>query len=79
MNADDGLEDIRWIRGLGGERLPAAFYANSPKPEKKKVYFLSLDRDRDFCQKSSVFHSPAAKCFCIKRLAGARHVSPAVL
>ena len=27
MNVDDGLEDIRWIRGLGGERLPAASYA----------------------------------------------------
>ena len=27
MNVDDGLEDIRWIRGLGGEKLPAASYA----------------------------------------------------
>ena len=24
VNVDDGLEDIRWIRGLGGEKLPAA-------------------------------------------------------
>ena len=28
MNVDDGLEDIRWIRG--GERLPAACYALVP-------------------------------------------------
>ena len=26
-NVGDGLEDIRWIRGLGGEKLPAAPYA----------------------------------------------------
>ena len=26
-NVDEGLEDIRWIRGLEGERLPAASYA----------------------------------------------------
>ena len=34
---DDGLEGIRWIRGLGGEALPAAFYALLPNL--KKVYF----------------------------------------
>ena len=27
MNVDDGSEDIRWIRGLGGDRLPAVSYA----------------------------------------------------
>ena len=27
MNVDDGLGDIRWIRGLGGEKLPATSYA----------------------------------------------------
>ena len=27
VNVDDGLEDIRWIRGLRGEKLPAAFTA----------------------------------------------------
>ena len=30
MNVDDGLEDIRWIRGVGGERLPAALFALPP-------------------------------------------------
>ena len=30
MNEHDGLEDIRWIRGLGDERLPAASYALRP-------------------------------------------------
>ena len=38
MNADDGLEDIRWIRGLGGERLPAVSYALLPNP-RKGIYF----------------------------------------
>ena len=27
VNVDDGLEDIRWVRGLGGKKLPAASYA----------------------------------------------------
>ena len=30
MRVDDGLEDIRWIRGLGGANLPAAFYTLLP-------------------------------------------------
>ena len=32
---DDGVEDIRWIRCLGREGLPAALYAVLPNPEKK--------------------------------------------
>ena len=36
VNADDGLDDIRWIRVLGGEKLPAASYTcllyTSPSP-----------------------------------------------
>ena len=39
VNVDDGLEDIRWIRGLGGEKLPAASYVPpSPKPEKRPIF-----------------------------------------
>ena len=34
MNVDDGIEDIRWIRGLGEERSPAASYALLPNPKK---------------------------------------------
>ena len=30
MNVDDGLDDIRRIRSLGGEKLPAASYALLP-------------------------------------------------
>ena len=49
---------------------------SSPKPEKRSIFghrrgikiFLS-----------SVFYTPVDKCFCIRHLAGARHVSPAVL
>ena len=36
-NVDDGLEDIRWINGLGGESLPAASWALPPNP--KKTHF----------------------------------------
>ena len=38
MNVDDGLEDIRRIRSLGGEKLPAASYALFPNL-KKGVFF----------------------------------------
>ena len=38
MNVDDGLEDIRWIRGLGGDRLPAVSYALLPNL-KKGLFF----------------------------------------
>ena len=31
---DDGLEDIRWINGPGGESLPAAPYALFPNLKK---------------------------------------------
>ena len=38
VNVDDSLEDIRWIRGLGGEKLPAASCALLPKPEKSSIF-----------------------------------------
>ena len=34
VNVDDGYEDIRWICGLGGAKLPAASCVLLPKPEK---------------------------------------------
>ena len=37
MNVDDDLEDIRWIRGLRGEKLPAAS-SSSPKPKKSPIF-----------------------------------------
>ena len=45
MDVDDGLEDIRWIRGLAGERLPAASYALLPNL-KKGILFASLTAPR---------------------------------
>ena len=38
VNVDDGLEDIRWIRGLRGERLPGASYALLPNLKKNTVF-----------------------------------------
>ena len=70
VNIDDGLEDIRWIRGLGGEKLPAASYAFLPNLE--NGLFLPSERDRDFL--SPVFYTAAPKRVCIRRLAGDRHV-----
>ena len=40
MNVDDGLEDIRWIRGLGGEKLPAA--SNTLLPNLQKGLFFAI-------------------------------------
>ena len=39
-NVDDGLEDIRWIRGLGGEKLPAA--SNALLSNLKKRLFFAI-------------------------------------
>ena len=73
MNVDDGLEDIKWIGGLGSEKLPAASYALLPYL--KKVYFLPSERDI----LSPVFYTAAPKCVCIRRLVGVRHLSLVVL
>ena len=40
VNVDDGLEDIRWIRGLAGEKLPAA--SNALLPNLKKALFFAI-------------------------------------
>ena len=74
MNADDGIEDIRLIRGLEGEKFARGVLRSSPKPE-KNIYFLPSERDRDFL--SPVFDTAAPKRVFIRRLAGTRHVSPA--
>ena len=47
MNVDDGLEDIRWIRGLGGEKLPAASNALLPNLE-KGLFFAIGEGSRIF-------------------------------
>ena len=39
MNLDDGFEYIRWIRGLGGERLPGA---SSALPNLKTGLFIAI-------------------------------------
>ena len=72
MNVDDGLEHIRWIRGRGCERLPAASYALLPNL-------------KSFCHRGGIEDSSRLvlrtrgwKFFFARRLAGARHASPAV-
>ena len=74
MHIDDGLEDVRWICGLEGEILHVASYALLPNL--KGLLFAMAERDGDFL--SSVFYTSASKCVCIRRLAGVRHVPPAV-
>ena len=56
MNVDDGLEDIRWIRGLGGEKLPAASYALLSNL--KKAYFCHRRGLEIFCRLFSTQQSP---------------------
>ena len=34
VNVNDGLENVRWIRGLGGEKLPVTSYALLPNLKK---------------------------------------------
>ena len=56
---DGDLPNFMWIHGLGGERLLVMSYALCPNP--KNAYFLPLEIDGDFV--SSVFYTPAVKCF----------------
>ena len=60
MNVHDGPVDIRGVRGLGGEKLSAAFYALLPKPDKRSFFSLS-ERDRDFV---ACFLHSAQMCLC---------------
>ena len=59
VNADDGLEDIRWIRALGGEKLPAASYALLPNL-KKGLLFAIGEGSRIFV--ACFLHSSAQMC-----------------
>ena len=59
MQIDDGLEDIRWIRGLRGERLPAASYALLPNL-KKGLFFAIGEGLRIFV--ACILHSSAQMC-----------------
>ena len=47
VNADDGLEDVRWIRGLGGGKLPTASYAR-PSNLKKSPFVAIGEGQRIF-------------------------------
>ena len=62
MNVDDGLEDVRWIRGLGGEKLPVASYALPPNL--KTGLFYAIGGGSIFFP--PVFYTAAPKCVCIK-------------
>ena len=75
MNVDDDLEDIRWIRGVGGEKLPAASYAFLPKL-KKGLFFAIGVGSSNFVV---CFLDTRGQNVVIRRRAAARHVSPAVL
>ena len=63
-NIDGGLEDIRWIHGLGGESLPAASYGILPNLKKKSIFCHSRPMEK-FCllicanQRPNVFLSYA--------------------
>ena len=48
VNVDDTPEYIRWIRRLGGEKLPAASYALLPNL--KKGLFFAIGEGSRFCR-----------------------------
>ena len=61
MNVDDGLEGIRWIRGPGGEKLPAA--SNALLSNLKKGLFFAIGvESRIFV--ACFLHSSAQMCLC---------------
>ena len=62
VNVDDGLEDIRWICGLGGEKLPAASYALLQNL-KKRLTFCHRRGIEKFGFVACFLRSSAQKCF----------------
>ena len=74
MNVDDGFEDVRWIRGLGGEGLPAT--CNALLPNLKTGLFFYRRRGIDsFCRLFSTHQQPnvfVLRSITNRRLAGAR-------
>ena len=59
VNVDNGLEHIRWIRGLGGEKLPAA--SDVLLPNLKKGLFWAIgEGSRTFV--ACFLHSSAQMC-----------------
>ena len=74
MNVDDGPEDIRWIRVLGGEKLSASSYSLLNLQE--GIFFVIGEGSAFF---SRLFSTQQLPSVSIRRLAGARRVSPAVL
>ena len=56
VNVEYGHEDIRWIRGLASEKLPAASYALLPYL--KRVYFCHRRGIENFCRLFSTQQRP---------------------
>ena len=62
-NVDDGLEDIRWIRGLRGEKLPAVSSALAPSL-KKSIFCRQRWIDffgRLFSSQQSLYQTPGRR------------------
>ena len=59
MNVDDGLEHIRWNRGLGGEKLPAASYALLPSLKTSLRFYIE---ERSIIFFHFFLHSSAQMC-----------------
>ena len=77
MNVDDGLDDIRWIRCLEGEGLPAV--SNPLLPNLKNGVFVCHGRGMDIFLSSFFYTHLRPHVFFVRRLAGARHISPAIV
>ena len=76
VNIDDELENSMWIHGLGGETLPAVSYALFPNLE--KYLFFAIGQGSRFFVVCFLYTS-GRMFFGQTRLAGARHISPAVV
>ena len=63
VNVDDGLEDVRWIRGLG-RGISRGVLRSSSKPE--KVSTSCHRRGTEIW--SPAFYTAAPKCVCVRRL-----------
>ena len=62
MDVDNGLEDIMWIRGLGGDRSPTAYYALRLNLNIIRRLFFTHSRRYTFDLDIESTHSQPASC-----------------
>ena len=76
MNVDDGLENNTWTPSPGGREVAHGVLRSSLPNVKKGLFLAIAEESRNFVV---CFLDASRQMLCIGLVAGARHVSPAVV